>query len=258
MTPRMGLVPMGGTAARWRPLPVPKELLPCDAQPGGNPVLVMDYAFQAMMQAGVDRLIVPIHPRKSEAIMRYTNERFPEADVVFVATETSTMLESIMLGLRYAGDCDVLFAMPDTAFEPLDVVDRCVSSLDAGHELALACFHGDDVRDLDTVDLAMGGEVDRVHPKPHDRTGAAYFWGLAAWRPSFTARLLSRADRTDTLGSAFDAAARRGSALHVVVDGSHYADLGTPSAYFDFIAQKRLARLAKCAGHEQVPAARAG
>jgi hypothetical protein len=228
----VGIVPMGGSAARWRPLSCPKELLPFGTRPDGSPKVAADCVFEAMTAADVSRVIVPILPQKAPLIMPYLGTRLKNgALITYVAAPGPTMMANLMACAPLLGNDDVLFGMPDTSFTPPDIFIRCGDRLGGAVECVLGVFPSDDPEELDVV-LHHDGFADSVLPKPHAFGGApGDVWGVAAWNAAFTTRAAMWPDTSGPLGAVFRQVAVEGGRSCAVVAGHDYTDLGSYSRY---------------------------
>lgn len=223
---------MGGRAERWAPLPTPKELLPFGQRDDGTPRLLLEYVLDAMVEAGVDRLVVPVLDEKASMVMRVLGARLSNgALITYVAAPGPTLLANLVTCAELLTGHDVVFAMPDTIFQPRDILRRCVSRLASGVEVVLGVFPSDRPDELDVVDH-HDGRATAVRPKPRDPVEpAGAIWGVAAWGPGFTERLsVWPVDCGQAIGVVFKAAVAAG-ALCPVVPGDAYADLGTYQRY---------------------------
>jgi Nucleoside-diphosphate-sugar pyrophosphorylase involved in lipopolysaccharide biosynthesis/translation initiation factor 2B, gamma/epsilon subunits (eIF-2Bgamma/eIF-2Bepsilon) len=233
----VGLVPMGGSAARWQPLVSPKELLPFGNRPDGSPKVAADCVFDAMTAGDVSRVIVPILPQKAQLIMRYLGTRLKNgALITYFAAPGPTLTANVMACVPLLGNDDVFFGMPDTSFTPADIFLHCGARLSGQAECVLGVFPSDSPAELDVV-LHRDGIAESVWPKPHGFGSApGDVWGVAAWNAAFTRRVASWPDACDPLGAIFRQAAAEGRGSCAVVAGQDYADLGTYSRYAHALA----------------------
>lgn len=229
----VGLVPMGGRAERWAPLVTPKELLPFGQRDGDRPGLVVDQVLEAMLIAGVERLVVPITAEKVAAVMRYLGSRLSSGALIcYVHAPGPTLVANLATCYELFAGHDVLFGMPDTTFGPLNVLHRCHRRLAGGVELALGVFPSEEPEELDMVDHASGYALE-VRPKPRlaDSPGGMV-WGVAAWGPGFSEHLCDwpTTDRAP-LGAVFQSAIEERPEICAVELGDTYTDLGSYSRY---------------------------
>lgn len=164
----VGVVPMGGIAARWAPMNVPKELLPLGLGPEGRPRSVVDSVMDAMATARVDQIVVPVLPDKAAAVMRYLGPANRDgAPIVFVVAPGPTLVANLASCAPLLAGCRVAFGMPDTQFEPDSILASCVGRLTQRCNLALGVFRSDDPAELDVV-TRSGDRVRQILPKPHN------------------------------------------------------------------------------------------
>jgi len=168
---------------------LPKQLLPC------NKGAVIDYALEACLEAGCLPHIVL--PRTDNSIADYVGRSGYTA--VFSHSIGSQVDDTLMYGLLYE-QCTVGYVMPDTMFEPPDILDRMMSSLEEkGGVAVIAVF-----------EMA---------------------WGLIVWKePFWEAVQIATVDGCTTFSDVLNYAIKLfGSIPYVVLDG--YVDIATAQDY---------------------------
>ena len=238
----VGLVPAAGLATRLGRPSDSKELLPVwlpKTSNGEPPRAAIHCLLSAFEVAAVDRTVI---------VFRSGKEDIPDAlgpatrggmrlDYVRVE-ETPSPPFTLSAAIPAVGGAQVLMGFPDILFEPPDAAREvldCLRSLDA--DVVLGLFRHPRVRRADLVEVESTGVVRSIArggaPKRSDWT-----WGLAAWRPSFTAFLRDFVGGTDPanpsasclgLGDVIMSAIESGMSVHYkVVSDLPFHDIGTP------------------------------
>jgi glucose-1-phosphate thymidylyltransferase len=167
----LGVVPAAGLATRLQPLPCSKELL----RVGGRPVI--DLLVERMRVGGAEQIRVVTRPDKHDLIGHAIAE-----GAAIALGEPANVSESVTLGLvgAAAGDI-VLVGFPDTLWEPLEGFARLVPLVDAGADLALGLFRGDEPERYDVVVLDTEGRVLDIETKVAEPS-SDLIWGCFAAR----------------------------------------------------------------------------
>jgi glucose-1-phosphate thymidylyltransferase len=167
----LGVVPAAGLATRLQPLPCSKELLQVDGRP------VIDRLVDRMRAGGADEVRVVTRPDKHDLIGHALAE-----GATIALGEPANVSESVLLGAAgAAGDDVALVGFPDTLWEPLDGFARLVRLVEAGADLALGLFRGDEPERYDVVVLDADGRVRDIETKVPEPS-SDLIWGCFAAR----------------------------------------------------------------------------
>jgi len=238
----IGIVPMGGSAERWKPYPCPKELLPFGIDSKNQPRVIGDYVLERMVKADVEMVVIPVSPGKATMVMQYFGQRLTNgASIIYLAAYGPTMLANVQSCIPIIKGNHVLFGMPDTYFLPEVAYINCVEALDTSIELVLGSFNHEKPDQLDLVERD-GQMLIAVKPKPRPvEDSSTEIWGIAAWNAEFTERLGS--DPGPTLGHVFHSAALAGNSRCVLQPESCYIDLAEYSVYQHHLTLERQTKL---------------
>jgi hypothetical protein len=233
----VGIVPMGGYAARWAPYPCPKEMLPVGIDVHGRPRVIADYVLLRMQAADVDMVVVPVRPEKAEVILGYFGSRLPNgAPIVYLAASGTSLLDDLQMCVPIIRYHRVLFGMPDTFFLPEDAFCRCLDLLHEPAELVIGGFLHNNPAAFDVIER-KNHHLTAVHPKPHTYTAPGEIWGIAAWEPAVTEQLQHWGIQQGTNpGYLFHAVAIAGRAHCVVFQNGQYEDMGSYQVYERFLS----------------------
>jgi glucose-1-phosphate thymidylyltransferase len=182
----IGLLPMGGLAARLGPLPLSKELYPVGGGPG-IPAPVCLHLIEALRRGGVERAYVVLRPGKWD-IPAYLGD----------GTTLGLRLAYLTLGLPFGPPytldqaypfvrgARVAMGFPDILFEPIDVFGPLIThQATRAADVVLGLFptHRPDKSDL--VDSDADGHVRNILIKPGPGR-LSDTWIVAVWGPAFT------------------------------------------------------------------------
>jgi glucose-1-phosphate thymidylyltransferase len=249
----MGLIPAAGKATRLAPFRYPKELLPIGyeltATGGARPRAVAEYGVEALLAAGIDRMLFVVAPWKLDVVTYFGDGGQLGASIGYLYQEEARGLaHAIDIAHPWSRGRHVALVLPDTIVAPADALAVLRARYaDTGADLALAVFPTDQAWRLGPV-VARDGVVQRVLDKPNG-PAPANTWGAAIWGERF-ADLLHQglgngqasngqasngqacngqaAAGEPVLGDFFDLAVRRG--LRVVAaefPGGSFEDAGT-------------------------------
>lgn len=246
------IIPAGGVASRLRPFQYPKELLPVvfakaeDETGNFRPVVAIECTLAAMAAAGLRKGIIVTNSNKLE-VQRYLGNGSDQGlSLIYAIQPAATGLpQAIDLVYDWTRDSNVCMAFPDTVFRPrMAIAEICEELRKTGADLVLGVFPTDHPEKLGPVSVRDDGTVVRVQDKPAN-SSVKNTWGIAAWRPSFSALLREsvsawlEAGREGELplGSIFENAIDVGMKVRAVQfkDG-RYDDVGTPDGISAFIA----------------------
>jgi glucose-1-phosphate thymidylyltransferase len=198
-TPELvGLIPLGGSAARIAPLPFSKELFPVGFAPlagddGLRPRPVCHYLLRQLRLAGIDKTYLVIRTGKWDIPAFLTDGAGLDLNLAFVVVSpTPGVPYTLDRGYPFVAGCRVAFGFADIILEPDDVfvrLDRRQRSSDA--DMVIAAFPAVDPSKCGMIDFDAEGRVLYMVEKPR-RTTLKYTWGAAVWAPSFTEFLHAR------------------------------------------------------------------
>lgn len=214
----IGLLPAAGNASRIYGLP--KYLLPL---PGGY---LLQRHTNLMKDAGMSTIMVGTNPDNIGLIYDYV-----DSDVfVYLANQRETMTETV-LSSGYQMDA-ILFGMPDTYIEDVQVYQKLHDAIEDGADVAVALFKArPDQHQQGGMCRVANGRIINVVDKPK-QTDLEYIWGALAWRPVFWDYL--KPDDPH-VGYALPRAIAAGLDVRAVMCEGNYWDCGTTERYFECI-----------------------
>jgi glucose-1-phosphate thymidylyltransferase len=238
----VGLVPAAGLATRLRRPSDSKELLPVWRPNSSQDELArpaIHCLLAAFEAAGVERTVI---------VYRRGKEDIP--DSLGAATRGGMRLEYVRVeetpsppftlnaAVPTVLGTQVLMGFPDILFEPPDSARQVLGRLqNIDGDVVLGLFRHPHVRRADHVEVASTGVVRSVRRGGTPVSGG-WTWGLAAWRPSFTAFLQDFVGGTDPadprasdlgLGDVIMSAIESGLSVQAkVVSDLPFHDIGTP------------------------------
>jgi glucose-1-phosphate thymidylyltransferase len=246
----VGLVPAAGRASRLGNLAGSKELLPLGfrgAGPGGEMEVrpVCASLFDAFRESGIRQALVVLRQGKWDIPDYLGDGRRFGVDVSYAMMRHPYGAPfTLDAAYPFVRDVPVALGFPDILFRPPDAFRRLFDRLEESDaDVALGLFPAYRPESTDMVACDARGRILDIEVKPAvtDRTHA---WGLAVWRPRFTAflhlwvqrRLLdSRAvplEHSESyVGQVFLDALAEG--LHfegLVVSDEPFLDIGTPAS----------------------------
>jgi glucose-1-phosphate thymidylyltransferase len=245
MTRLVGLIPAAGRGSRLTLLPSSKELFPLGLQeivvngaPITTPKATSQYLLESMARAGVRRFFFILGEGKSPIMDYYGNgHRFGVEIAYLYQEELWGMPFALDLARPWLDHATVLFGMPDTICAPADAFVQLLERQHAtGADLSLGLFRTDQPQRFGMVALDEADHVVGCVDKP-TQTSLEYLWGIACWRPRFTAfmgKILGR-HRYDgqevVLGDIFQQAVEAKLTVQGVrFDEGSYMDIGTPES----------------------------
>lgn len=248
LPPFIGIIPAAGQGRRLRPFVGAKELLPVRFAPapegGLQPLLAIEHSLDALRRAGVPQAYVVIADWKLVLVQALGDGRDYGVDLAWLHRAVPRGLaDAVHAGWPWVADRPVALVLPDTWFEPADALAQVCARVTAGADLCLGVFPTAHPERLGPVRLGPDGAVREVLDKPA-QTDLKNTWGLAAWRPRFTALLhaqLSEAepDALPPLGQLFDAATRAGLQVEAVeFPAGRYVDVGTVQSLADLMGER--------------------
>ena len=200
-----------------------------------RPILAIELALRAMVDAGIPRCHVVVSEAKWEVLRYLGDGQRHGIDIAYlVQAEPSGLADAVDQGYPWTRNASVCMVMPDTVLQPADAIGQVKAKLAEGDaDLVLGVFPTSYPEQLGPVRFTPDGRVSEVLDKP-ERTELRNAWGVAAWSTAFSdllhATLAAAApDRRPALGAVFDLARSRGLRVlaQYFADGS-YIDIGTP------------------------------
>jgi dTDP-glucose pyrophosphorylase len=163
MTSRVGIILAAGSAQRWGG--VVKELMPT-----GDQEWIIDSSIQALVNVGVDRIILVSSPEKISTHARhFTKKRYGSVRFMYVVAPPGEMWDSLLSALPFTGDVNFL-TMADTIIPP-----DAFSTADVTKDFSLGTFRTQEPRRFSVV---YNG---RIFTKPEDADGEYAAWGTVVF-----------------------------------------------------------------------------
>jgi len=236
------IVPSAGRGSRLLPFPCPKELFPVgyqDVEINGakekRPKVVSQYLIEHLVRAGAERVFLILGDGKGD-IMRYYGDgkRFGTNISYLYQEQLHGMPLAIDLARPFLNDETILFGMPDTIIQPLDLFSTLLDyHVREAADLTLALFPTDNPSKFGMVEIDADNNVVRQVDKPK-QTDLRLMWGACAWSPAFTALIGEYLDKSPfqgkeiVLGDIFDEALRRKMTVKgLAFEDGKYIDIGT-------------------------------
>jgi glucose-1-phosphate thymidylyltransferase len=242
----VGLLPAAGMGSRLGAIPCSKEIMPLGFQEqptaGGmrqRPITTIETHLRALQLAGVARAVIAIGESKHD-IVRYlgNGERYSLSIAYVYQQLLRGMPFALDLAAPWIGDATTLFAMPDTLITPVETAARLVQHHHYySADLTLGLFPTNTPHKFGMVELDSDRHVVNLIDKPA-QTDLLFMWGLAVWEPRFTRFMSSFLAQSQphnselVLNTVFLSAMHSGLSIQAhILDGSHYADIGTPEDF---------------------------
>jgi glucose-1-phosphate thymidylyltransferase len=238
----IGLVPAAGKGQRLN-LPYPKELYPVIRDNRYTPVV--QFVLENLRAAAVRHVVVVINETIHQLIGYFGDGHRFGLEISYVVQEQNgSQGGSTSPGLAGALDCSyhltrnktVLFGMPDTVMEPVNVFELLLRSSDSEDDASLALFPTTRPEKFGMVRLDDRDRVLEVVDKPR-QTNLVDMWGCILWRPRFTEHLRTClhgrgiADFAQIINTAIQEGLKvRGTRM----PSGTYRDLGTYEEITDF------------------------
>jgi len=237
-----GIIPAAGQGTRLAPLPFSKELFPlgyqkvlADGTDQWRPKAVSHYLIERMIYAGVQKIYIVLGTGK-EAIMEYygNGARFGVHLAYLFQEQLGGMPYALDLARPWLRDEIVLFGMPDTIVQPMEVFKRMLEAHLARHaDLTLGVFRTQTPQKFGMVEIDANDRVIRNVDKPKE-TDLEYMWGIACWSPSFTELMgeflkITRGNKREVvLSEVFQYAHEQKMNIRALrLDDGEYLDIGT-------------------------------
>lgn len=241
----VGVIPAAGNGTRLFPYNAGKELLPVGSQyiningkPEERPKIVSQYIIEAMVEAGVERIIIIINPAKDGLMGLHLDGKLYGVSISYIVQNPPSMAHSIDLAYEWIKSSTVILGMPDTIVLPSSSVKQLMekhSSSDS--ELTLGLFRTKNHKKFGMVKIDSESNILYHQDKPV-QTDAKLMWGLAVWEPSFTETLHDYVRENEspnsemTLGDVYDLVINQNRKCkgYPITDGKYY-DIGTYQDY---------------------------
>ncbi len=237
----VGIIPAAGKGTRLAPFPCAKELFPIgfqDYEVQGviekRPKVISQYILEAMLEAGVRRVMIILGQGKSDVMEFYGDGSRFGCEISYLYQERlNGMPSAINLARAWIGDATVVFGMPDTIIQPTNILKRMLASHHSSQaELSLGLFPTKTPHKFGMVEID-GDNVISTIDKPSN-SQLEFMWGCCVWSKSFTdlinTYLAQHAGtaREIVLGDVFNLALQQDRRVKACpfVDGT-YLDIGT-------------------------------
>jgi len=192
-------------------------------------------------RAGVERTLVVLRTGKEDIPASLGTDTDGGMRLDYIEVEdTPSPPFTLAAAVPQLSRATVVMGFPDILFEPLEAVQRMLTSLRQRQaDVVLGQFPHPLVRRADVLELEADGLV-RAVDTAGDTAAGAWTWGLAAWRPSFTgflhdyvAEFGATGPRAECLGvgDVVNAAIEQGMVVRgEAVSDTPFLDIGTPDA----------------------------
>lgn len=247
----VGIIPAAGKGTRLAPFPCPKELFPVgfqDFQIGDKvekrPKVISQYILEAMLEAGVERVLFILGEGKSDIMEFYGDGNRFGCEIGYLYQERlNGMPTAINLAKPWIGDATVVFGMPDTIIQPGNALKQLLDQHQASAaELSLGLFPTNTPQKFGMVEFDESHNVLSTIDKP-TQSELTHMWGCCCWSVEFTnlidSYLIENQDHPKeiVLGDVFDQALELGRTVKAVpIDGS-YIDIGTANELNNALAR---------------------
>lgn len=241
----VGIIPAAGNGTRLFPYNAGKELLPIGCQRvmvngkiEERPKIVSQYIIEAMVNAGVEHIIIVTRPAKHSLMGLHLDGSQYGVQISYIVQHPPSMAHSIDLAYNLIKGCTVVMGMPDTIVAPNNALEQLVNKHREGAaELSLGLFPTNNPRKFGMVKTDEASNIIYHEDKP-TQTDAITMWGLAVWEPSFTETLHKSlqqprlSEKEMALGEVFDIMLAQGRTCKAfpISDGKYY-DIGTYDDY---------------------------
>lgn len=183
----VGVLPAAGTATRLGKLPCSKEILPLGIAAGDTPGrsvrVALDCALDALVAAGVNRVLVVLAPNKTD-VRDYLGDGADRGLAVDYLTlaDSPGAAWSIDAARPKIGEADTLLAFPDIQFRPTSTLRALAEArATAAADLWLGLVPSDRGEKVDLVHTDTEGRVTDIAIKPgsgqHGWTWVGALWG---------------------------------------------------------------------------------
>ena len=253
MTDIVGLIPAAGRGKRIAPLPCSKELYPIGFRPDEHgdlrPEVASAHLLDKFRHAGIDRTFIILRDGKWDIPAYYGDGRALGLNLAYVVIDGSIgPPDTLDRAYPFIANQTIVFGFPDILFGPDDVFVRLLEELRrTGSDIVLGCFPGDDVRQLDMLDIDERGRIRSIDLKPQS-SSLRFTWVCAVWLPAFTRFMHDHVERERArhaqnalafqgidpqgdlpVGAVIRAAIEQGLSVHgLTFPDQRFIDIGTP------------------------------
>lgn len=184
----VGLIPCAGKGTRLG-VPFSKEMFPDLKATSYRPILM--YTIEALKLAGIEQIIITIHPDKSDIMKYLGNGKELGVSISYCMHPISRSLpESVHEAYFLMKGKQVLFSMPDTVITPNDsllILKKEHENATDGRVITMGAFPTTQSYKYGMISL-NGNQITEIIDKPKSTT-LTYMWGTMIWEPSFTEEL---------------------------------------------------------------------
>ena len=249
----VGLIPAAGRGKRIAPLPCSKELYPVGFRPDAHgdlrPEVASTHLLDKFRRAGIGQAYFILRDGKWDIPAYFGDGRIVGLNIAYVVIDGSIgPPDTLDRAYPFTADKTVAFGFPDILFGPDDVFVRLLEHLRRNRvDIVLGCFPGDDVRQLDMLDIDEHGQIRSIDLKPQS-SSLRFTWICAVWSPGFSQFMHETVEREratharDALafrgidpqgdlpvGAVIRAAIENGLKVHgVTFPDQRFIDIGTP------------------------------
>jgi glucose-1-phosphate thymidylyltransferase len=238
----IGIIPAAGAATRLQPyfgakeaLPIGSQLINIHGKMEERPKIISQYAIEAMIDAGAQKILMIINQNKIDLMKYYGNGSRYGIDICYIFQEKPMgMAHALYLTHKWLDNATVLMGMPDTVILP----GTCFKQLLQSHHkskaiFTLGLFETDKPYKFGMIKTDGKGNITYHKDKPKD-TDATQMWGIVCWSPEFTKYLSDYMDSNKNsekeivLGDIFDAIRNsRKPCKAFPIEAGKYYDIGT-------------------------------
>jgi NDP-sugar pyrophosphorylase family protein len=253
MEDTVGLIPAAGRGKRIAPLPCSKELYPVGFRPDQHgdlrPEVASTHLLEKFRRAGITRTFIILRDGKWDIPAYYRDGRALGLNLAYVVIDGSIgPPDTLDRASPFIATQTVAFGFPDILFGPDDVFVRLLEHLRRSRtEIVLGCFPGDDVQQLDMLDIDEHGRIRAIDLKPQS-SSLRFTWICAVWSPAFSRFMHETVERERAthaqnaqafrgidpqgdvpMGAVIRAAIDKGLNVHgVTFPDQRFIDIGTP------------------------------
>ena len=217
----IALIPAAGTASRF----------------GGIPKMLLPTPRGTLMSMLLDKLSGDeVHVASASPVFGVLNALYGDRCQMHEIAPTSTMSQTVLAMQQYAGDRNVVFAMPDTCFEDYWAFALSLWALEDDAMVAVGMFQArPDQHTEGGMCVVEGDRVTRIVDKAQERV-SDWIWGVMAWKPDFWQYIH---EDDPHVGYAAQRLLMAGIEVRAVKLAGGFWDAGTPDRYFKLLDHMR-------------------